>query len=163
VKKTFEEYISAIQNITETEARAIWLKADLLLEAREVYQGTGFSNAMAEALGCSVRYIQELIKVAKTFPKEERLLHLPFTIYRICARTDNPTYWLHRANDEMLSQRQLEEEIRGAKDTGSIEEQCHAAGERLARSIKEFREKFKDSPALGLELERLRLVLREDI
>ena len=160
--KSLEEYISAIQNITETEARAIWLKADLLLEARDVYQGTGFSNAMAEALGCSVRYIQELIKVAKTFPEEERLFHLPFSIYRVCARAGNPVYWLRKANDEMLSQRQLEEEIKGAKDTGSIEEKCHAAGERLARSIKEFKEKFKDSPVLGLELERLRLALRED-
>ncbi len=161
--KSLEEYISAIQNITETEARAIWLKADLLLEARDVYQGTGFSNAMAEALGCSARYIQELIKVAKTFPEEERLFHLPFSIYRVCARAGNPVYWLRKANDEMLSQRQLEEEIKGAKDTGSIEEKCHAAGERLARSIKEFKEKFKDSPALGLELERLRLALKEDI
>ena len=160
--KSLEEYISAIQNITETEARAIWLKADLLLEARDVYQGTGFSNAMAEALGCSVRYIQELIKVAKTFPEEERLFHLPFSIYRVCARAENPAYWLRKANDEMLSQRQLEEEIKGAKDTGSIEEKCHAAGERLARSIKEFKEKFKDSPALGLELERLRLAMREE-
>lgn len=160
--KSLEEYISAIQNITETEARAIWLKADLLLEARDVYQGTGFSNAMAKALGCSARYIQELIKVAKTFPEEERLFHLPFSIYRVCARAGNPIYWLRKANDEMLSQRQLEEEIKGAKDTGSIEEKCHAAGERLARSIKEFKEKFKDSPALGLELERLRLALRED-
>ena len=160
--KSLEEYISAIQNITETEARAIWLKADLLLEARDVYQGTGFSNAMAEALGCSVRYIQELIKVAKTFPEEERLFHLPFSIYRVCARAENPTYWLRKANDEMLSQRQLEEEIKGAKDTGSIEEKCHAAGERLARSIKEFKEKFKDSPSLEVELERLRLALRED-
>ena len=160
---SLEEYISAIQNITETEARAIWLKADLLLEARDVYQGTGFSNAMAEALGCSVRYIQELIKVAKTFPEEERLFHLPFSIYRVCARAGNPVYWLRKANDEMLSQRQLEEEIKGAKDTGSIEEKCHAAGERLARSIKEFKEKFKDSPSLGLELERLRLALKEDI
>ena len=160
--KSLEEYISAIQNITETEAKAIWLKADMLLEARDVFQGTGYSNTMAEALGCSARYIQELIKVAKTFPQEERLFHLSFSIYRVCAKAGNPVYWLHRANDEMLSQRQLEEEIRGAKDTGDINEQCHAAGERLARSIREFREKFKDSPALGLELERLRLNLKED-
>lgn len=160
--KSLEEYISAIQNITETEAKAIWLKADMLLEAREVYQGTGYSNTMAEALGCSARYIQELIKVAKTFPEGERLFHLSFSIYRICARAGNPAHWLHRANDEMLSQRQLEEEIRGAKDTGNLEEKCHAAGERLAKSIREFKEKFKDSPALGLELERLRLNLKED-
>ena len=78
--KSLEEYISAIQNITETEGRAIWLKADLLLEAREVYQGYGFTNAMAEALGCSARYIQELIKVAKTFPEEERLFICRFDI-----------------------------------------------------------------------------------
>lgn len=160
--KTLEEYISAIQNITETEAKAIWLKADMLLEARDVFQGSGYSNTMAEALGCSARYIQELIKVAKTFPQEERLFHLSFSIYRVCAKAGNPVYWLHRANDEMLSQRQLEEEIQGAKDTGNLEEKCHAAGERLAKSIKEFREKFKDSPALGLELERLRLNLKED-
>lgn len=160
--KTLEEYISAIQNISETEEKAIWLKADLLLEARGAYKGAGFSEAMAEAMRCSARYIQEMIKVAKTFPPEECFLVLPFTIHRICARTDNPIYWLHRANDEQLSQRQLEEEIRASKDTGDLDEKCQKAGERIARSIQEFREKYKESKVLELELERLRLVLRED-
>ena len=100
---------------------------------------------MAEAL-VAAQDTYRTYKVAKTF-RRRTSFHLLFR-YTEYARVETP-YIGYKANDEMLSQRQLEEEIKGAKDTGSIEEKCHAAKERLARSIKEFKEKFKDSPALG--------------
>jgi len=157
--KSLEEYISAIQEISETEEKALLLKADLLAEAKQYYDGKGFAKTMAEALGCSARHVQELVKVAKTFSQEERLYHLPFSIYLTCARTKEPKRWLIYANDNQLSVRQLREAIRAEKDTGDLDERCRKAGERLYRSIIEFKEKYKGSKALWEQIQRLTLAL----
>jgi len=158
--KTLEEYISALQNIEETEERAKWLKADLLVEARQNYGSKGFANTMAESLGCSARHIQELMKVAKTFSQEYRYPHISFSIYQICARTKEPLKWLERANDELLSVRQLQEEIRAEKDTGDVDERCRKAGERIVRAINDFKEKYSESGALQEQLEKIRELCR---
>lgn len=159
-EKTLEEYISAIQQISETEEKAMWLKADLLLEAKEKFQGKMFANIMGEALGCTARYIQDLIKVAKTFSQEERLYHLPFTMYLICSKTKEPKRWIQIANDNCLSIRQLREEIKASKDTGDIDYKCKQAGDRLYRSISEFIEKYSESKVLWEQIYRLSLLIQ---
>lgn len=142
--KTWEEYVSALLNIDETERRGQWLQGDILNEAKEAYPGRGFTKEMAAELMRTPRYIQIMMKVAKTFSEEMRDLNQPWQLYRIAASTDDPHGWIEKAINNGWSPRQLRDALMAEGDTGNEADKVKAKGERLLRSIKDWLEEGED-------------------
>lgn len=150
--RTYEDYINAVVSVDETAKQAQWLKGDLLKEARD--EGLKqlrekankkqhiqtFIKQMASDLGCTARYVQELIRVAETFPEEERALDQSWYLHRVAARTEDPKGWLERAVAAGWSTRQLEEALWNACSKGNEEEKAKRKADRIRRTLEEFLE-----------------------
>lgn len=145
---SLEEVIARLLDIDETEKQALFAKGDLLLAAKEVFGEKGFADYMASQLGCTARYVQEMIKVSKTFPTEKRAMDQSWYLHRLAAQTKEPEKWLGLAVKHGWSTRQLKEAIEQEKDKGPEEVQALKRAERLIKSISEF---LKDDGDLALE------------
>lgn len=116
----YPSYDELLQELAETyveEGETHWRRAALMYLAVEKYEAR--PNDIAAACGCSGSTVQQYVKTFAAFPDpSDRLPDIPFTIYKICARTEDPQGWLRQASENMWSTRDLQRAINGGEPDG---------------------------------------------
>lgn len=127
----YEDLTQMALNLVEAEHATHWTLADL---AREAVEEVGVSpRQVASDWGLSASTVRTLVRVARTFPPNQRSPVLSFSHYRIAASTANPAEWVARAEDQQWSTRDLQDAIRAAHAADPAEERRRQADQAIQR------------------------------
>jgi len=109
---TYDELLQALINLKSEEEGVIWRRAGLMTLLVERHKAK--PSDLASQLCCSASLVREYIRTFKAFPNEaDRALDLSFYHHRVCAKTENPHYWLEKSLENGWSVRQLQDALAG--------------------------------------------------
>lgn len=110
----YEELIQRAVDCLQNEQEARWTLGAICAVLVNVLQAQ--KGDVASQLGCSARYVSELVRTWEAFPTEEaRNPELSWQHHRLAASTEAPAEWLARAADAGWSTREMQEAIREAQ------------------------------------------------
>ena len=77
----------------------------------------GSLGVFAGVLGCSTRWVSDLVRVSRTYVPDSRLPDVPFGLYIVASRSQNPLEWIREALAHGWSTADLARAIRGEPET----------------------------------------------
>lgn len=108
----YDRLIDQLIEMRKEEVDKIWQQSAIVFVLRERMQVK--AKDLAASIGVSSTYINDLARTFAAFPEEYvRNKEMSFTIHKICAKTNDPEYWLEEAEKNQYSSRQLQEAIKG--------------------------------------------------
>lgn len=109
---SFEEVLQRLVDMRLAEADSIWNQASLIFVLIEHYKAK--AGDIASQINCSSQHVLDMARTFRAFPEEgTRARDAPFTIHKLCARTDDPQGWLEKAVADAWSVRELQKALRG--------------------------------------------------
>lgn len=113
---TLEHGLQRWVDMLQAERATQWEQGDILREARDKH-GPTVLGQFAAAAGRSLRWCQKRLRVATVYGRDARRQYadLPWSLFEVAARTDNPELWLSLAAEHGWSERELRTHIRGEK------------------------------------------------
>ncbi|MBC7340618.1 MAG: hypothetical protein H5U04_12355 [Firmicutes bacterium] len=148
--ESLEELLARCIDLLQTQEEARWELGDLLLLGRQRFGGRGYARTVAGQLGCSTRYIEQLMRTANVFAPEERVADLSWSHHQIAAQTKEPDYWLAQAVDNQWSTRQLRDAIRAAQERGPDRHDAAREADVLIRRVEEYVKRWGRDGEAGL-------------
>lgn len=116
----YDQLIDALIELRKEEADKIWEQGSIVYVLREKMRAT--AGDVASQIGVSSVYVNDLARTFAAFPDtSDRSVELSFTHHKMCAKTDNPMYWLEQAEMHQYSSRQLSEAIKGKPTDNEID------------------------------------------
>lgn len=114
--ESLESFLQIWVNMAEEDRESLWRQGDFAILARERY-GKAIFGDLAAIRQCTVRWIQQLARVAEMYPKEirEEFAELPWAVFSLAAAQSNPVQWLEKAYENGWSEADLRKAIRGER------------------------------------------------
>lgn len=103
-----EEILQAMADDAEQDRRRLFARGEQILRlVRHDGNRKAALNSAAEIYNVTARYCGQLARVFQVFGWEAFAPDIPWGMYRACAATDQPHYWLGRAEQSGWSARDL--------------------------------------------------------
>lgn len=127
---TLEGALQRLADLRAAERAVAWEIADTVASAVPTPTPRGSLGVFAEVLGCSARWVSDLVRVSRTFVPDHRLPDVPFGLYVVAARSNDPLKWIEVALGEGWSTADLQRGIRGEP---KAEGACPSCGRPLPK------------------------------
>jgi hypothetical protein len=115
-----DDFVQLFMDLYAQEQDDLWGWADATVAYSLRFRGA--LKQLASSVPRSLKTLESYRHTALTFPPDQRILDIQFSIHRIAAYTDHPQEWLQRAADNQWSAKQLKEAI--ILETGRISLRC---------------------------------------
>ncbi len=147
---SLENFATVLRKALKKSEEIRWLMGELLLAYGEGRARRGFARELAGELGCSTRWVQELMRTARAFAPEARAKDMTWEHHRVAACTDDPEFWLQQAVDNQWSTRQLRDAIRQAHERGPDRHDAAREVDVLIRRVQEYVDRWGRDGEQGL-------------
>ena len=117
---SYDQLIDQLIEMRKEEAERIWDQASIIFILRSKMNVK--AGDIGSQLGCSSVYVNELARTYGAFPDPTaRSQELTFSHHKLCAKSDDPEYWLNMAEQNQWSTRQLQDAIKGKSEKDEFE------------------------------------------
>lgn len=160
-RKEFNDYVSLALQAREKRDDYQWLLGDIANEVR-VFYGDDSIGKLACEIGVKKSSLMTYRVVSRTFGPGKRITEIPFTLHQICAYTDKPEEWLHKAADNNFTCDKLVYEIKQSKGESvrpQNEEKIKLAAEWLKNTVNSFEEDITAQQAKNI-VEKIASILK---
>lgn len=112
---SYDQLIDDLIELRKEEIDRIWDQGAICLLLRERMQVK--AKDIASQIGVSSGYVGDLARTYAAFPDDSsRNKEMPFSIHKLCAKSNDPEYWLRVAEENQYSTRQLQEAMQGKQN-----------------------------------------------
>jgi hypothetical protein len=118
--ENFDDWADFFVELHANEQAELWGWADACLQYR-LRMGKSFKDLSA-VIPRTKKTLESYCVTAETFPADKRYPDVGFSVYRICAYSEQPYYWLQKALEHGWTNAELRQQI--AEEEGTFTGPC---------------------------------------